>query len=53
MVCWEGTMRKYLEIVNHMVWGVPALVLILGVGIYLTIGTGFVQFRLFPRAMGN
>ena len=44
-------MQKYLEIVNHMVWGAPALVLILGVGIYLTLRTGFVQFRLFPRAV--
>ena len=44
-------MRKYLEIVNHMVWGAPALVLILGVGIFLTLRTGFAQFRLFPRAI--
>lgn len=44
-------MRKYLEIVNHMVWGAPALVLILGVGFFLTLRTGFVQFRLFPRAV--
>ena len=45
-------MRKYLDILNHIVWGAPALVLILGVGIYLTVATGFAQFRLFPRAMG-
>lgn len=45
-------MRKYLDILNHIVWGAPALVLILGVGIYLTVGTGFAQFRLFHRAMG-
>ena len=44
-------MQKYLEIVNHMVWGAPALVLILGVGFFLTLRTGFVQFRLFPRAI--
>ena len=44
-------MRKYLEFLNHMVWGAPALVLILGVGLYLTFRTGFVQFRLFPRAI--
>lgn len=44
-------MRKFLEFANLIVWGAPALVLILGVGIYLTIRTGFVQVRLFPRAL--
>ena len=44
-------MQKYLEVLNHIVWGAPALVLILGVGIYLTIATGFAQFCLFPRAI--
>ena len=51
MVGWEGTMQKYLDVLNHIVWGAPALVLILGVGIYLTIYTGFAQFRLFPRSI--
>lgn len=40
-----------LEKINGFVWGVPALVLILGVGFYLTFRTGFAQFRFFPRAM--
>ena len=44
-------MHKFLEFINQFVWGAPALVLILGVGIYLTIATGFAQFRLFPRAI--
>ena len=44
-------MQKYLEILNHLVWGAPALVLILGVGFYLTIVTEFAQFRLFFRAI--
>ena len=44
-------MQKYLEILNHIVWGAPALVLILCVGLFLTVRTGFVQFRLFPRAV--
>ena len=44
-------MQKYLDVLNHIVWGAPALVLILGVGIYLTIYTGFAQFRLFPRSV--
>lgn len=42
---------KVLESVNHFVWGVPALVMILGVGLYLTICTRFAQFRLFPKAI--
>ncbi len=40
----------FLEKVNAIVWGIPALVLILGVGLYLSIQTGFAQFRLFPKA---
>lgn len=45
-------MTKILTIVNGALWGIPALVLILGVGLYLTVRLGFVQLRLFPRAMG-
>ena len=44
-------MRKFLEFTNLIVWGAPALILILGVGIFLTFRTGFVQFRLFPRGV--
>lgn len=40
-----------MESVNAVVWGAPALVLILGVGLYLSIRTGFAQIRLFPRAL--
>ena len=43
-------MTKILETVNSLVWGVPALLLILGVGLYISIRTGFVQLRLFPMA---
>lgn len=31
--------------INNFVWGIPAMVCILGVGLYLSIGTGFIQFR--------
>lgn len=44
-------MRELLEWINGFVWGLPALVLILGVGIYLSICTGFAQLRLFPKAL--
>ncbi len=40
-----------LEKVNAFVWGAPALVLILGAGLYFSIGTGFAQLRLLPRAL--
>ncbi len=44
-------MQTLLETVNRIVWGAPALVLILGVGLYLSIRTGFVQIRLLPKAV--
>ncbi|MDO5400833.1 MAG: amino acid carrier protein [Eubacteriales bacterium] len=44
-------MTKLLSELHSLVWGVPALVLILGVGLWLTAGLGLVQLRLFPRAM--
>lgn len=44
-------MLRLLEMVNSLVWGVPALFMILGVGIYLTLSTRFAQFRLFPQAL--
>lgn len=44
-------MDDMLEAVNRFVWGVPALLLILGVGIYLTVQTGFLQFSFFPQAL--
>ena len=40
-----------LETVNHFVWGLPALVMILGVGIYLSIKTRFAQLRFLPKAL--
>ena len=38
------------DVVNGFVWGVPAMVLIVGVGVLLSVGTGFVQFRRFGYA---
>ena len=46
-------MEAILEKLNNLVWGLPALAGILGVGLYLTIRTGFVQIRLFPEALGR
>ena len=44
-------MERLLEKINGFVWGIPALALILGVGIYLTVRTGCVQLRLLPKAV--
>lgn len=44
-------MTKFLEQINGFVWGAPALVLILGVGLYLSVRTGFPQLILFPKAV--
>lgn len=44
-------MGYILEKINSVVWGAPALIGILGVGLYLSVRTGFIQIRLFPRAM--
>ena len=43
-------MAEMLEKIYRLVWGVPALVLIVGVGLYLSIRTGFAQIRLFPES---
>ena len=44
-------MARYLDSLNRLVWGAPALVLILGVGLYLSILTRFSQIRFLPRAL--
>ena len=44
-------MKRIIASVNGIVWGAPALILILGVGLYLTWKLRFVQLRLFPEAL--
>lgn len=46
-----GSMVEILKSVNRVVWGVPALVMILGVGCYLSIQTNFAQIRMLPKAV--
>ena len=52
-----NVMVKLIESINGMindfVWGIPMMVLILGVGVYLTITCGFPQFRHFVHIMKN
>ena len=38
---------------NAFIWGVPAIVCIIGVGLYLSIGTGFIQLRKLGYALKN
>ena len=40
-----------LKRLNDFVWGIPALVMIVGVGLYISIRTGFPQIRLLPKAL--
>ena len=37
--------------INNFVWGIPAMVCILGVGLYLSVHTGFIQFRKLGYSM--
>ena len=37
--------------INNFVWGIPAMVCIFGIGLYLSIRTGFIQVRKFGLAM--
>lgn len=44
-------MTVLLDHLHSFLWGVPMLALMIGVGIYLSLRTGFVQITLFPRAI--
>ncbi|MBP3650732.1 MAG: sodium:alanine symporter family protein [Clostridia bacterium] len=41
------------QVLNDFIWGIPAMVCILGVGLYLAIRTGFLPLRKFGYAMKN
>lgn len=45
------TIETMNEAVNNFIWGVPAMICIIGVGFYLSIRTNFVQIRKFPYAI--
>lgn len=46
-----STIESVNSVVNNFIWGVPAMICIIGVGLYLSIRTGFLQIRKFPYAM--
>lgn len=39
--------------VNNFIWGVPAMICIIGVGLYLSFRTRFIQIRKFKHALKN
>lgn len=43
--------KEINSVVNNFIWGVPAMTCIIGVGLVLSIRTGFLQIRKFPYAM--
>lgn len=45
------TIAKINSSVNNFIWGVPAMICIIGVGIYLSIRTRFVQVRKFGASI--
>ena len=47
------TISSINNALNSFIWGVPAMVCIIGVGLYLSFRTGFVQIRKFPYALKN
>ena len=50
MIEWITAINKVL---NDFIWGVPAMVCIIGVGLYLGLRTGFIQIRRFGESMKN
>lgn len=45
------TIEMINNAVNNFVWGVPAMVCIIGVGLFLSLRTRFLQIRKFPYAI--
>lgn len=44
-------MEQLLADISSKIWGIPMIVMILGVGILLTVGMRFLQFRKLPLAL--
>ena len=47
------TIERINGIINDFVWGVPAMICIIGVGLVLSFRTRFIQFRKFGYALKN
>ena len=46
-----ATIESINKVLNDFIWGVPAMACILGVGLYLSFATGFIQIRKFGYAL--
>ena len=46
-----STIEAVNSVVNNFIWGVPAMICIIGVGLYLSIRMRFLQIRKFPYSM--
>ena len=46
-----STIESVNSAVNNFIWGVPAMICIFGVGLYLSLRTRFLQIRKFPYAI--
>ena len=46
-----NTIDSINSFINNIVWGWPGMILLLGVGLYLTLGSKFLQFRKFGFSM--
>lgn len=45
------TIEAVNKVINDFIWGIPAMICIIGVGLYLSIRMKFIQIRKFPLAM--
>lgn len=45
------TIESINSVINNFIWGIPAMICIIGVGLYLSIRMKFIQIRKFPLAM--
>lgn len=46
-----NTIESINSVVNNFIWGVPAMICIIGVGLILSLRTKFIQIRKFPYAL--
>lgn len=45
------TITQINKVINDFIWGVPAMICIIGVGLILSLRTKFIQIRKFPYAL--
>ena len=50
---WLQTIETINSYLNNFIWGLPAMICIIGVGLLLSIKTSFIQIRKFKDSMRN